>query len=102
MDLLWTTTGSPWSGIEHNGLECGDESWTYGNLDAISTRLAFDLHQKYGPKPIVAIISENHPYVLATLFATWKLSGVFAPLNFHVPRNILERMLQNIFTIYHS
>src|SRR5271155_2199386 len=24
MDLLQTTTGSPWSGIEHNALECGD------------------------------------------------------------------------------
>jgi hypothetical protein len=33
---------------------------------------------------------------LATLFATWKLGGVFAPLDYHVPREILERMLHNI------
>lgn len=83
-------------GIERNVVVCGDESSTYGDLDAISTGLALDLHQKYGPKPIVAVISENHPYVLATLFATWKLGGVFAPLDFHVPREILERMLHNI------
>jgi hypothetical protein len=37
-----------------------------------------------------------YPYVLATLFATWKLGGVFAPLDYHVPRDILERMLHNI------
>ena len=83
-------------GIERNILECGGESWTYGDLDAISTGLALELHQKYGPKPVVAVISENHPYVLAILFATWKLGGVFAPLDFHVPREILERMLFNI------
>ena len=83
-------------GIERNILECGDESWTYGDLDAISTGLALELHQKYGPKPVVAVISENHPYVLAILFATWKLGGVFAPLDYHVPREILERMLFNI------
>ena len=83
-------------GIERNVLECGDESWTYGDLDAISTGIALELHQKHGPKPIVAVISENHPYVLATLFATWKLGGVFAPLDYHVPRDILERMLHNI------
>ena len=83
-------------GIERNVLECGDESWTYGDLDAISTGLALELHQKYGLNPVVAVISENHPYVLATLFATWKLGGVFAPLDYHVPREILERMLHNI------
>ena len=83
-------------GIERNILECGNESWTYGDLDAISTGLALELHQKYGPKPVVAVISENHPYVLAILFATWKLGGVFAPVDYHVPREILERMLFNI------
>jgi len=38
-------------GIEHSVLECGDESWTYSNLDALSTGLALKL-QKYGPKPV--------------------------------------------------
>jgi hypothetical protein len=53
--------------------------------------LALELHQKHDPKRIVAIISEHHAYLLATLFATWKLGGVFTPLDYHVPRNILER-----------
>ena len=70
-------------GIERNILECGDESWTYGDLDAISTGLALELHQKYGPKPVVAVISENHPYVLAILFATWKLVVENNKIPFH-------------------
>jgi acyl-CoA synthetase (AMP-forming)/AMP-acid ligase II len=49
------------------------------------------LHQKHGSKPIVAVIGENHAYLLATLFATWKLGGVFTPLDYHVSRDILER-----------
>ncbi|KAF8812559.1 hypothetical protein BYT27DRAFT_7183001 [Phlegmacium glaucopus] len=78
-------------GVERNNVvECGDESWMYGDLDAISTGLTtLELHQKYGPKPVVTVISENHPNILATLFTTWKLSGVFAPLDYH-------RMLYNI------
>jgi hypothetical protein len=28
--------------------------------------------------------SAKHPYILAILFATWKLGGVFAPLDHHV------------------
>ena len=62
---------------------------------AIATGLALELHQKYGTKPVVTI-SENRPYVLAILFATWKLGGVFVPLDYHVPREILECMLFNI------
>ena len=63
---------------------------------AISTGLALELHKKYGPKLVVTIFSEIHPYVLAILFATWKLGGVFVPLDYHVPREILECILFNI------
>ena len=85
-------------GMDRNIVECGNESWTYGDLDAITTGLALELHQKYGPKPVVAVIceSENHPYVLTILFATWKLGGIFAPLSNTVPREILERRLHII------
>ena len=85
-------------GMHRNIVECGNESWTYGDLDAISTGLALELHQKYGPKPVVAVIgeSENHPYGLAILFATWKLGGIFASLNNAFPREILESRLHII------
>jgi hypothetical protein len=51
---------------------------------------------KAWPKPIVAVISEIYPYMTTSLFATWKLGGVFAPLDYHVPCDILEHMLHNI------
>jgi hypothetical protein len=41
----------------------------------------------------VAVISEDHPLIL---FTTWKLGGVFALLDCHVPCEILECMLFNI------
>ncbi|KAJ3515067.1 hypothetical protein NLJ89_g1986 [Agrocybe chaxingu] len=85
-----------YSDVERTAVECGEERWTYGDLDCISTALALEMHQKYGPKPVVAIVSENHPYVLATLLATWKLGGIVAPLDYNVPRDIMERMLLNI------
>ncbi|KDR66936.1 hypothetical protein GALMADRAFT_232327 [Galerina marginata CBS 339.88] len=84
------------SDVDRNAVECGDEHWSYGELDTVSTGLALDMHQKYGPKPVVAIISENHPYVLATILATWKLGGIVAPLDRNVPRDIMQRMLLNI------
>ncbi|KAF4622433.1 hypothetical protein D9613_009459 [Agrocybe pediades] len=79
-----------------NAIECGDESWTYSALDAISTSLALDLNKRFGFKPLVAIVSENHPYVLATILAVWKLGGIVAPLDHNIPREIMERMLVNI------
>ncbi|KAF8952132.1 hypothetical protein BDZ97DRAFT_1931228 [Flammula alnicola] len=54
----------------------------------------------FGPKPVVAIISENHPYTCvgrhAHMLATWKLGGIVAPLDHNVPKDIMERMLPNI------
>jgi acyl-coenzyme A synthetase/AMP-(fatty) acid ligase len=82
--------------VDRNAVECGDEQWTYGDLDSISTGIALDLHEKYGSKPVVAIVSENHPYILATILATWKLGGIVAPLDHNVPKDIMERMLSNI------
>ena len=35
-------------------------------------------------------------YILAKLLTTWKLGGVFIPLDYHVPREILKHMLFNI------
>lgn len=84
------------SDVDRNVVECGQEHWTYGDLDTVSSGLAIEMHQKYGPKPVVAIVSENHPYVFATILATWKLGGIVAPLDSNVPRDIMERMLLNI------
>ena len=57
--------------------------------------IALDLHEKFGSKPAVAVVSENHPYVLGIILAT-KLGGIVAPLDYNVPQDIMERMLSNI------
>lgn len=100
LDIFISITRS--NNIEHNIFEYGNESWTYGNLDAIFTRLAPELHQKYGPKPVVTLICKNignHPYVLATLFAICKLGGIFSPFNGLFPRDISERRLHDIVLV---
>jgi len=79
-----------------DAVECGAERWTYAELDAISTGIALEIHKSHGLKPVVAVISENNPYILATILATWKLGGVVAPMDTNVPRDIMERMLFNI------
>jgi non-ribosomal peptide synthetase component F len=84
------------SEVDLDAVECGEERWTYGELDVISTGLAVEMHRSYGRKPVVAIVSENHPYTLATVLATWKLGGVVAPLDSNVPRDIMESMLLDI------
>lgn len=84
------------SSIENPVLECGSEQWTYGDLDSISSGLALQLYEKYGSKPTVAVISENHPYMLAILLATWKLSGIFVPMDPHAPLPMVKQMLLNV------
>ncbi|TFK38563.1 hypothetical protein BDQ12DRAFT_116355 [Crucibulum laeve] len=82
--------------VERNAVECADQAWTYGDLDVISTGIAIEMKNQYGLHPVVAVVSENHPYVLATLIAIWKLGGIVAPLDHHAPTHLMERMLLNI------
>lgn len=94
LDVFLSVARNP-STVEDPVLECGSEQWTYGDLDSISSGLALDLHEKYGLHPTVAVISENHPYILAILLATWKLGGIFAPFDCHSPLEMVEKMLKN-------
>lgn len=82
--------------VENDAVECGYEKWSYGDLDVISTGLAIEIKETYGLKPTISIISENHPYILAVMLATWKLGGVYAPLDHHAPQEMLQRMIINI------
>lgn len=84
------------SDVDLDAVECGEERWTYAELDTISTGLALEMHKTYAAKPIAAIVSENHPYILAMMLATWKLGGIVAPLDHNIPRDIMERMLLDI------
>jgi len=77
-------------------VECGSERWTYQELDRISNGLAAEVVSQYGIRPTVAFVSENHPYVLALMLATWKLGGRVTPMDPNTPSNILKEMLRNI------
>lgn len=79
-----------------DAIECGEEHWSYADIDAISTGLAADIRKAHGERPTVAIVCENHPYVFATFIATWKLGGILAPIDYHTPKDILMAMLLDI------
>ncbi|KAJ7629735.1 hypothetical protein DFH06DRAFT_1225283 [Mycena polygramma] len=74
-------------------LECGDSIWTYAELDTISSGLAEELRSTLGHSPKVAVVSENHPFVFALMLAVWKLSGIFIPIDAHVPATLLAGMV---------
>ena len=82
--------------VENDVVECGYEMWSYGDLDVISSGLAIEIKEIYGLKPTIAIFSENHPYILAVMLATWKLGGIYAPLDHHTPQELLQQMIMNI------
>ncbi|KAF9012766.1 hypothetical protein BDQ17DRAFT_1420105 [Cyathus striatus] len=77
-------------------VECSGERWTYEELHSITDILAAQVFRAYGAKPIVGVISENHPYYIALLMAVWKLGGTMAPLDCHAPPHLMTAMLQNI------
>jgi acyl-coenzyme A synthetase/AMP-(fatty) acid ligase len=60
------------------------------------------MKSKYGfnSKPVVAIVSENHPYVLAIMLATWKLGNDLAPLDHNVPKDIVEDIVEHWHRLY--
>ncbi|KAJ7734826.1 hypothetical protein B0H16DRAFT_151160 [Mycena metata] len=76
-----------------NVLECGQHTWTYASLDAISTCLADELRLP-GGTPRIAVVGENHPYVFALMLAVWKLGGIFIPIDAHVPAALLAGMIK--------
>ncbi|KAF6747506.1 hypothetical protein DFP72DRAFT_1075176 [Ephemerocybe angulata] len=79
-----------------DALECNEERWTYADVDSISTCLATEIQKAYGLRPTIAVVSENHPYFLAIILATWKLGGIVAPIDYHTPKDILTSMLLDI------
>ncbi|KAJ7793541.1 hypothetical protein B0H13DRAFT_2689666 [Mycena leptocephala] len=81
---------------EKHAVECVDEHWTYDDLDVISTSLALELEGQYGSRPIVAIIAENLPYTFALHLAVWKLRGIVAPIDYHLPAALLQPMLTKV------
>lgn len=91
INLSVSSESSQW-----HSMECGEDKLTYAQLHTIAHGLAADSLLKYGVRPTVAIISENHPYTFAVILATWMLGGVVAPLDYHAPDVLMRGMLSAI------
>lgn len=73
-----------------------DQKWTYGQLDARSSRLAHALRAhgvERGDR--VALLSPNHPCYLETLFACGLLGAIFVPLNARLAGREIAYCLQD-------
>nr|WGJ61594.1 polyketide synthase 1 [Sanghuangporus sanghuang] len=77
-------------------IDCCGDTLTYAQLLALASGIASKLRSSFGEKPIVSIVSDNNPYVLAVILATWLIGGVAAPLDFHAPEALLKGMLDGI------
>ena len=77
-------------------LDCCGDTLTYAKFLDIAVGIAVELREKFGERPIVSIISDNNPYVLAVILAVWLLGGVASPLDFHAPEALLKGMLQGV------
>lgn len=98
-ETLLHTLANHASDPEHascNALECAQDSITYAQLWSVVTGLAAELESQFGPRPTLAIVSENHPYIIAIIFATWSIGGIVAPLDIHASKVLMEGMLTKI------
>ena len=77
-------------------IDCCGDSLTYVQLLSLASGIATQLREKFGEKPVVSIVSDNNPYVLSVILATWLLGGIAAPLDFHAPEALLRGMLEGI------
>ncbi|KAK0184742.1 polyketide synthetase [Armillaria mellea] len=77
-----------------DALKCGEDRWTYADLDSITRTIGRCFEEEYGLRPTVAFIGENHPYLFVCLLAVWRIGGIVAPIDHHAPRHMLESMLR--------
>lgn len=81
----------------HNvAVDCAGDTFTYIQLLTLASNLAHEVIPSAPENPVVAIISENHPYTLALILATWLAGGAVASLDVHAPEILLRGMLQAV------
>ncbi len=77
-------------------LVCGDQSYTFGEIDARSTSLAHRLIERgIGPQDKVAILLDNSAETVISLYAASKAAAVFIVINGAVKPAKLRHILNN-------
>ncbi|KAI5117731.1 hypothetical protein M0805_002076 [Coniferiporia weirii] len=85
-------------------IECAGDTLSYAQLLTLAAALARELrayttrlaNSSKNVKLVVAIVSENHPYVLATILGAWLAGGTAATLDAHAPDALLRGMLSGV------
>src|SRR5438067_6962617 len=79
---------------EAPALSCGDQHWTYRELDARAGRLARRLRTLgVGPDVLVGLCAERSAELVVGLLAILKAGGAYVPLDPAYPRQRLALML---------
>ncbi|THH06897.1 hypothetical protein EW145_g3760, partial [Phellinidium pouzarii] len=86
-------------------VDCAGDILSYPQLVTLAYAISQELCAYASPqatngntnaKFVVAIVSENHPYALATILGAWLAGGVAAPLDAHAPDALLRGMLAGV------
>ncbi|AZQ40774.1 amino acid adenylation domain-containing protein [Streptomyces cyaneochromogenes] len=73
---------------------CGDQRWTYGELNARANRLARALLARgLGREGVVAVVTERNLDWAAAVIAVFKSGGVYLPVEPHFPAERIATML---------
>ncbi|MCL8013292.1 amino acid adenylation domain-containing protein [Streptomyces sp. AS02] len=73
---------------------CGDQWWTYGELNARANRLARALLARgLGREGVVAVVTERNLDWAAAVLAVFKSGGVYLPVEPHFPAERIATML---------
>ncbi|OXY92376.1 non-ribosomal peptide synthetase [Streptomyces diastatochromogenes] len=65
---------------------CGEQQWTYGELNARANRLARALLTRgLGREDVVAVVTERHLDWMAATLAVFKAGGAYLPIEPHFP-----------------
>ena len=76
-------------------VDCAGDTLTYSKLLALASSLSLELAPGAEERrPVIAIISKNHPYTLSIIIAAWLIGAIAAPLDAHAPEPLLRGMLE--------
>ncbi|MBV2352794.1 amino acid adenylation domain-containing protein [Streptomyces sp. J2-1] len=73
---------------------CGEQRWTYGELNARANRLARALRARgLGREDVVAVVTERNLDWMAATLAVFKAGGVYLPIEPHFPADRIAATL---------